>query len=468
MASRHEAALLAEIRAAPDDDAPRLVFADALGERGDPWGELIVAGCELARFTREGTVDAQRRRLLEDRCRSIRSQRWRDQSMTFEASLERGFCSSVCVADDQVAQVEGYEFALLRGLRLSGSGHVGLAALAEWPALGQLEWLSLRGTRRVHSYVSSTLAPTDYDARPGALERLAERARPSILELSEIDLRPAELAGLVRSPLRASLRRLTILRSTWPWGSVALDWPALDALALVDLGLAGKDVRRVLHHPALDSLVALDLSSNPIHDVGIRAITERALPDLRTLWLAHTYMDDKAMTRLVRSPLLRRLTSLSIGEDHAGPTARVLCRLAEAADQLSELELDLRAIKSDGAAEIVRMLRAPLRRLRLRIGDSGLAMANALLNNPALRDLRKLDLSGQPLGHGAVAALARAGLDSLEWLDLSNCQLDPVSAYVLAQSATLPRRLSLRLQGNARGPDSVTEPLLERFHDVRF
>jgi len=56
----------------------------------------------------------------------------------------------------------------------------------------------------------------------------------------------------------------------------------------------------------------------------------------------------------------------------------------------------------------------------------------------------------------------------LEWLDLSHCQLDPESAHVLARSPTLPHRLSLRLQGNARGPDSVTEPLLERFNDVRF
>lgn len=91
-----------------------------------------------------------------------------------------------------------------------------------------------------------------------------------------------------------------------------------------------------------------------------------------------------------------------------------------------------------------------------------------LLRNPALHGLRRLDLSNQPLGHAAVVALANAKLDSLEWLDLSNCRLDPESAYVLAKSPTLPRRLSLRLQANARGPDSVTEPLLERFNDVRF
>src|SRR5437870_4489039 len=34
------ASLLAAVLAAPDDPAPRLVFADWLTEQGDPWGEL--------------------------------------------------------------------------------------------------------------------------------------------------------------------------------------------------------------------------------------------------------------------------------------------------------------------------------------------------------------------------------------------------------------------------------------------
>ncbi|HEY0251736.1 MAG TPA: TIGR02996 domain-containing protein, partial [Kofleriaceae bacterium] len=33
--------LLAAIRADPDDDAPRAIYADLLAERGDPRGELI-------------------------------------------------------------------------------------------------------------------------------------------------------------------------------------------------------------------------------------------------------------------------------------------------------------------------------------------------------------------------------------------------------------------------------------------
>src|SRR5262245_60193175 len=40
--------LFADVVAAPDDDAPRLVYADWLTERGNPRGELIVVQCKIA------------------------------------------------------------------------------------------------------------------------------------------------------------------------------------------------------------------------------------------------------------------------------------------------------------------------------------------------------------------------------------------------------------------------------------
>jgi uncharacterized protein (TIGR02996 family) len=56
-----EADFVAPILAAPDDDAPRLVYADWLVERGDARGELIQTDCALARLPR---FDRQRRVLV--------------------------------------------------------------------------------------------------------------------------------------------------------------------------------------------------------------------------------------------------------------------------------------------------------------------------------------------------------------------------------------------------------------------
>ena len=46
----HDDAFLQAIIANPDDDAPRLLYADWLEERGDPRGEFIRVQCALARM----------------------------------------------------------------------------------------------------------------------------------------------------------------------------------------------------------------------------------------------------------------------------------------------------------------------------------------------------------------------------------------------------------------------------------
>ena len=48
-----EAAFLATICERPDDDGPRLIFADYLDERGDPLGSFIRIQCALARMAED-------------------------------------------------------------------------------------------------------------------------------------------------------------------------------------------------------------------------------------------------------------------------------------------------------------------------------------------------------------------------------------------------------------------------------
>jgi len=58
--------LLAAIYAQPDDDAPRLVYADALQERGDPRGELIALQIRLATEAGEPAMRVRERELLRE------------------------------------------------------------------------------------------------------------------------------------------------------------------------------------------------------------------------------------------------------------------------------------------------------------------------------------------------------------------------------------------------------------------
>jgi uncharacterized protein (TIGR02996 family) len=63
-----ESALLAAVCAAPDDDLPRLVFADWCDEHGQPLrAEFVRTQIELAKLTR----DSKRRRKLAFRCREL-------------------------------------------------------------------------------------------------------------------------------------------------------------------------------------------------------------------------------------------------------------------------------------------------------------------------------------------------------------------------------------------------------------
>lgn len=63
---RSDEELLAAIYAAPDDDAPRLVFADALTERGDVRGELISLQIRRARGEASPELIARERALTSD------------------------------------------------------------------------------------------------------------------------------------------------------------------------------------------------------------------------------------------------------------------------------------------------------------------------------------------------------------------------------------------------------------------
>lgn len=62
--TKSEAELLEAVYAAPDDDGPRLVYADWLTERGDPWGELIVTQIAQARGEANAASQARAEKLL--------------------------------------------------------------------------------------------------------------------------------------------------------------------------------------------------------------------------------------------------------------------------------------------------------------------------------------------------------------------------------------------------------------------
>src|SRR5688572_29473172 len=98
MASAEEMAFLALIREQPDDDGPRLIFADWLDECGDPRGEFIRLQCALARLPADDPRYEELRKReqdLEDAHRAVWTEKLQGLVSGFE--YRRGLLEAVTV-----------------------------------------------------------------------------------------------------------------------------------------------------------------------------------------------------------------------------------------------------------------------------------------------------------------------------------------------------------------------------------
>ena len=273
-------ALLAECVANPDDDGPRLVWADAVGgERG----ELVVVQCDLARaaLSREAREARKRReRELLDRHAiewagelANRAERW---------SFRRGFVETATVPADPALD--------LPGLR------------AEAPLLGTL---TLTGPHQ--GYVE----PHHLDAMRGLLgvglvgDRIGERFAEIAPVLATFGLRALALDGLDAQCLRPLF--------------AMLDASPIETLQFRDLRLSAKDFDRLLRH--VPQLTALAIETTQLMRDALHVAAKRPLRAFRIEQITAAELERLSDTRLAEAverfgfgafgmPLLPRLPKL--------------------------------------------------------------------------------------------------------------------------------------------------------------
>lgn len=366
------AGLLDAIVASPDDDAPRLVYADWLQGQNDPRGEFIQLQCQLA-----AAPDDERRRAMriaENKLLKAHEAGWLDPlrallpepgwADSFKFEHERGFVERAQLTMACVPRFDALFAAapMIRELEVTCSVFDGvkfsrpdIAPLLASPHLAKLRKLTLNvggggdevaeqlaacevlanlTTFELHASVTGETAtmfigiPPEKlvlgDAGITAIAGSPHFARLEHLLVEGNLIGPAGIAAIANGAWR--LRTLDLARNaiTLPIAD-ALRGPAtatVEILRLAQNQLPDADVARLVALPELANVVELDLESCGLGAKGTALLCEAlALPALRRLRLERNSLADAGGLAVASSPAMARLTSLEMGHNRMGAKA---------------------------------------------------------------------------------------------------------------------------------------------------
>jgi uncharacterized protein (TIGR02996 family) len=328
----HDDVFLQSIIDSPEDDFPRLVYADWLEDQGrSERAEFIRVQVELAPLPEH---DPRRAGLAYRERELLRShgEAWAGAVVGLAEDWEyrRGFIEAVTVsARFFVPRAEAlFRAAPVREVRLEG-GLDDSDRLASCTCLGRLITLDLSAVwLRDHGLGELLSSPHLVRLRKLGLDRVMTGgpvlehllARSDHLpELVALDLgwnhlRAEDVGALAASPLAGRLRALALGNSNFEDAGVeALVTGGLRELHTLSLpwnGIGPQGVAALVRSPFWGSLVDLDLSFNPLQDAGARELLDAPRPaGLASLNLGETQ---------IGGPFRRQL------RDRFGPS---VCRL---------------------------------------------------------------------------------------------------------------------------------------------
>jgi uncharacterized protein (TIGR02996 family) len=503
-------ALLAAICAQPDEDTPRLAFADWCDENGDP------ARAEFIRlqFKAERYAEHTPERLdIDEHASALLEQNrgeWIDGVPDWALDPQwpptigdfcHGFLDRIAATAENVlthsndlfaaAPVRKAEIRLIRdgGLTLASSPAlarlskvelafaetpIDLPAFLNSPYLSQLTELSLRLVGPPHTGASFwTSQPMLDDAGAIALAGCAGLSGLKSLDVAVGHIGPRGVAALARSPHLDGVEKLDIRAN--PIGDDGLVELANSGSVprLTDLNLYGTDTAdRGLHAlltagPTRLRSVHIGYYQNcPITDAGMRAFADcESLANLRELDLSSWPLTRGRVRAVAQSPHFARvqnlnLSSCAIGDEIAEELAR-----SPHLRNLRFIDLQNNHIGTVGFTALARSpVMATVTYLGLYnnrgIGDAGVA---ALAASEHAAELRSLSLVRVGLGiDGLRAVAASRWLGQLRYLGLESSPLGNEGARILCESPYLNRLTRLTLYNCGIG-EGMTAALRKRF-----
>jgi uncharacterized protein (TIGR02996 family) len=436
-----EDAFLHDILAHPDDDAPRLIYADWLEEHNNPRGEFIRIQCVLA------CLDAEdpRRWPLEQRERELlqaHESEWLPRwNLSGEWRFRRGFLEEITLTPEEFL-VSAHQLFDQTPLR-----HICLRSLVAWEGPD---------------------SPVTHVARSPLLSRLAGLGL--ILPLSRYDLQ-----AFAESPHLEQLIQLRL--SGYLDGNALLTWgqpprrPHLRHLDLSDcMGISSLVLRSLVQTPHLAGLTHLNLAQTALTLDDVRSLVQSSgLTNLTELNLNGNRLTHEVVSVLAQSPLLSQLEALHLDANLLGDPGAVRIREWPALPRLSRLTLRDNHLFASGVAALAQSpALAELISLDLFRNISCDAGAEALASSRYGKHLRALNLRFNGVGDKGVRALARSTeLSELTWLDLTANRITNKGANALLDSPYLRRLARLDLLRNDIAPAEV-QKLRDRFGPYVF
>lgn len=455
-------ALLAAIRANPDEDTPRLMFADWLDEQGDTeHAEFVRAQCELARLADDASDSEALYEFLVERDYVTRpAADW--------AKIDAGIHRRVTLA----ARIE----ALLKTHTDEWAPRLPKKAGARWDGfrrgfahrvvLSDIRKAVAGAARLRESAPAVTLVADTFTSRiveqlgdaglldwigglevggdgASGLRELGHRPEAArVRSVVAVGDRDAVASALADAPHWTGLRSLTLAGPELATTAAETIFLAKHLRSLARFTLANGDglsgALGVLSTGGLRCLVSLSLVDCNLDDEAVEVLA--ACPDLaslRTLDLGHNQITGRGVTALLCSPHLRNVAFLGL---EANPcTGLDAKRLAEAAPG------GLRMLHCHGT--------------RLSTAD-----VRALAGCPRLRTLWYLDLDANGIGTAAVRALVRGWKDfcpPIVWLTHNAIDDRGVELFAKWKAASALRVLHLRYNATT---DAAARALLDSPH----
>jgi uncharacterized protein (TIGR02996 family) len=501
-----EPALLAAVAAAPDDDTPRLVYADWLDDHGRPErAEFIRVQCRLAAAS---PADDDYPLLLDQQAELVARlktfdppppPRHTDPPRVHDhdlADYERGFPATVTwyvrsgnPADFRrgLPALEAHLAASpARSLETVGLTAVEAAEFVNLPLLANLRGLTLAVSDdspfgRAGVAVAEALASSPHVKHLRRLNLVADLTDDALAVLAGADLSGladltlgmsvAATRALARLAAASWFQNLRVLRLREHLGDVHLEtlaalppMPRLHTLDLADNRFEWVGLRALAESKSFPSLAALDLSRNPLGEEGAGYLGKAAW-SVRELRLRACAIGDRGVKSLLAGKLLDGVRVLELG--NADLTATGIKALAASPKLAAVRHLDLQynRVGKDGFAALAASPHFQhLTRLDIGVFSPGESRVKGeviadFLNTLDAPNLRRLGLSAIAVGLAGAKALAtRPTFANLRALELQESRIGTKALAELAASPHLRGLVELDLWMNEI---TAASPLLD-------